>query len=293
MLDEVRGFCERHSECVKKNLLKAFPALSRRQMDDCLDQLVASSFLVKRGNRYYLSNPRSSISMEGRVTADGGVAESMDGSIALRLKADRARLADNPRKLDKAKHMDDPIVMPPRAECDMALRHNGQHRSYASQPTPHPLSDGKPKDLTVVAPAVYQSDVPGVSYHKGSNAWRAKPPNHLRGRIKEKQFKITRTVTFDQAKALAEEAARVMWAGHGPRKNGKGEAKEGVPHSDVTGVRWDPYNRCWQARYHVDGKERSKCFYPSAFNGDVDAARRAAEEFRASKETAHYHFAAR
>ncbi|CEM11270.1 unnamed protein product [Vitrella brassicaformis CCMP3155] len=56
VLGEIRAFCERHNECVKKNLLKAFLCV-----DEYLGELVCADFLVKRGNsRYYLSNPRRS-----------------------------------------------------------------------------------------------------------------------------------------------------------------------------------------------------------------------------------------
>ncbi|CEM11663.1 unnamed protein product [Vitrella brassicaformis CCMP3155] len=292
-----------HSPDVKKKLLEAFPNHTQQQMDDCLDELVAACFIVKKGNnRYYLSNTHTGVDspkQEGRdcVSSEGqvGAADREGGTIAQRLRRDRVRLADVPemleKELKKEQHKDDKIVMPPRSDRDMAMRHCGQHRVYITNPTPHPLGTGKPKGKAVISSGVYKSDVPGVSFVKRDNAWLAQPPNNQRGKIPGRLFKITRHLPPEQAQALAEEAAREMWAGYGPRRNGKGKAKEGVPRSEVTGVSWGKARKRWVVTWYEGAQQRYAYFNPKNYNGNVEEARVAAEAFRASKE-ADYHFEA-
>lgn len=127
------------------------------------------------------------------------------------------------------------------------------------------------------APAAHQSEVQGVRWDRTHQLWQVD--------VKGPGGQVSRRVIFpisqyggdvDRARKAAEKCARQILAGTYKYRT----RAPAVHQSEVPGVTWDRTHQSWQVRIKRPGDPapQSETFPISEYGGDVDRARKAAEE---------------
>ncbi|CEM17343.1 unnamed protein product [Vitrella brassicaformis CCMP3155] len=153
---------------------------------------------------------------------------------------------------------------------------------YASNPEWAADIDKKTstKSKTIITKSEHQSDVAGVFWHEGKQAWRASW--YEKGKENEKYFYVS-DHGFDRAKALAEEHRREM------ERTGRAVVKKRSEHqSGVKGVHYNKASNSWIASWYEGGKQRTKPF--SVRELGYEGAKQAAIAHRRAMEGRHYTF---
>ncbi|CEM17379.1 unnamed protein product [Vitrella brassicaformis CCMP3155] len=154
---------------------------------------------------------------------------------------------------------------------------------YASNPEWAADTDRKTNTKgTVITKSEHQSDVTGVTWQEGNQAWVAKWSE--KGDLKQKfKYFYVSDHGFDKAKTLAEEHRREM------ERTGRAVVKKRSEHqSGVKGVSYDKGSNSWIASWYEGGKRKFKPF--SVRELGYEGAKQAAIAHRRAMEERHYTF---
>ncbi|CEM22594.1 unnamed protein product [Vitrella brassicaformis CCMP3155] len=208
---------------------------------------------------------RSSVARAARQSDQGGSESHDDGSRSS---------SPQPRRRPKAAKGDGASVSAGGVWSSICM----SNPQWAADTDSKAGSKGK----TVITKSVHQSDVAGVRWHEGNQAWRATWCEKGDPKQKEKYFYV-KDHGFDRAKALAEQHRCEL------ERTGRASVRKLSKHpSGVRGVWYNKGKNAWTASWHEGGKEKTKPF--SIAELGYEGAKQAAIGHRRAMEAKHYRY---